>query len=168
MSRKEIVLAALVAALLAPPGFAQPRDFKIDAALFGYGLVGPTDRCCAFTLTLQANGNVVVVLELPFGPRPETKTYRYTVSQDDVRRVWAKIESSRFFDLPREVRDSIPVDGDERRVTAQRGVRRHAVLLGDPLHPTDARETRAAAVWLAIRRVMRIDERLDADPLPDK
>lgn len=84
--RWKTVLAALVVASLGPPAFAQPRDFKIAAAFCGYGLVGPTDRCCAFKLTLDASGNVVVVLDIPFGARPETKTYRYTVSQDDVRR----------------------------------------------------------------------------------
>jgi hypothetical protein len=79
------VLAALAVAVFASSTLAQPRDLKIEASLSGYNLVGPSGRCCAFRLTLDATGNVTVVLDIPFGPRPETKTYRYAVSPDDVR-----------------------------------------------------------------------------------
>lgn len=66
---------------------------------------------------------------------------------------------------PARARQAARDYGEMRTIRVQRGARRHEVLLSDLGNPSDSTQRRAAAVWKALRSILRTDEQLDADPM---
>ena len=157
-------VATITLAAMAATASAQSVALHIEASRQGYSLVWPTERCCAFSISLDGNGSVVVVVDVANGPRPEQKTYRFTVTPQEVRRISTSLEAERFFELPGQI-GSFAVDSDERRIRVRSGNRTHQLRLGGPGDGSeaDALGRRAERVWRAIRAVLRTEETLNAD-----
>lgn len=157
-------VVTITLAAMAATASAQGVALHIEASFQGYALIWPTERCCAFSISLEGNGSVVVVVDVANGPRPEQKTYRYRVTTEEVNRISASLEAERFFDLPSQM-GSVPVDGDERRIRVRSGSRAHQLRLGGPGDGSeaDAVGRRAERVWRAIRAVLRTEETVNAD-----
>ena len=102
-----------------PEGFRVPPDFQITYAS------GPLHAGWGggVTITAKANGRVEERQQLrpaQRGVRPGEKVTTYTISQDEVRRIYAQVLSCRFFDLKDQYWNQKVRDGGSHslRVTA--------------------------------------------------
>jgi hypothetical protein len=150
---------ALAVVSVASP-VAAPPELEVQASLSGFNLLWPTSRCCAFTLHLAANGELVTTLQLEGGP--VTTTSRLTA--DEVSGFRHVLEDARFFSLPHAV-GPMPVDGDEHEMRVRLGSRSRTVTLFD--WPDDwekapylsrselERTRRAYVVWSALRALVK-------------
>jgi hypothetical protein len=102
-----------------------PPDFEITYAS------GPlhADWGGGVTITAKANGRVEEKEQLPpaqRGARPGEKVTTYTISQDEVRRIYAQVTACRFFDLKDRYWNQKIRDGGSQSLRVTAGGRTNA------------------------------------------
>ena len=132
---------------------------SVKASLYGYNLLYPSTRCCAFTLSILPDGKATFLIE----GRPRQQEVQFTIPTEKLGLLRSALEENKFFSLPERV-GPIPVDGDEHRMEITLGTKKRTVVLydwrehlaeGDQLSK-DApdRIRRAHAVWKVLRSLV--------------
>ena len=155
-----LISAALTLALAAADSGSAKPELEIQASLYGFNLLWPESRCCAFNLHLRSSGALTTTITFADGP----VTSNLQLSDAELGALRDTLATARFFDLPKDV-GALPVDGDEHRMQIRLGNRSRTVTLYDwpddwstatYLSPKELERTRRAyAVWSAIRALIR-------------
>ena len=138
-------------------GSATAQELEIVASRFGYNLLWPTKRCCAFELRLPADGAGTLTVKRNGGPDPLTERLSVPMSREEIANLQRAIEAVDFFSLPKEICCG-PVDGDMQRISVRMAGRTHQVTFGDGASDTQRSEhQRALKVWRAIKGRFKLE-----------
>jgi hypothetical protein len=135
---------------------ALAEDLEISASRFGYNLIWPTKRCCAFELHITANGAATLTVNRNSGEQPVAESQAIKLPPERLAELRRTIDENNFFSLPAQICCG-PVDGDEQRIAIHLGARSHQVRFGMGASDEQrAEQTRAVNVWNAIKASFRI------------
>jgi hypothetical protein len=105
-------------------------DLDVQASLFGYNLLWPTSRCCAFELHISPDGGGTLVTEVNTSGQPVKTSRDLHLTADQIIKIRIKLRELDFFNVPTDSGFSI-IDGDQRRLTVRLGGRTHTVNIPD-------------------------------------
>lgn len=151
----------LCATLLSQPGAG--GVFTVDAKVDGYNLLDPCVRCCAFSVSVSADGEIASAVDGPSGRSVSTRK----LSGEELDALRAAVLNADFLSLPETLPLVIPTDADRHWMRVRLGQHEHEVTLygwTDDLGAGITRENgcaeveRAVAVWMAIRSLVPVEE----------
>ncbi len=155
------IVHAILSLVLATGALASAEPpLEIRASLYGYNLLMPEARCCAFELVIRPDGQMNASINLASG----VVVRDGQLSPAEFASLRQAILTAQFFDLPEDV-GAMPVDGDEHRMQVRLGSRSRTVTLYD--WPDDwsdagylsrnelAQTRRAYVVWAALRALVK-------------
>jgi hypothetical protein len=133
------------------------QDMDIVVSRFGYNLLWPTTRCCAFELHLPADGAGTLTVKRNGGSDPITEKHRVTLSPVEMTNLKRTLEAADFFSLPKEICCG-PVDGDLQRISVRLAGRSHQVTFGEGASDNHQSEhRRVLKVWRTIKDRFKIE-----------
>ena len=150
---RSIIVLALLLTAATTPAFAE--ELEIRASLFGYNLLWPTSRCCAFDLHISGDGAATVVIRNNSDERTATKTETFQLSSKQILDLKKLIADVQFYSLPKEMCCG-PVDGDQRRITVRIDNRSHQIEFGEVYGKQQKELAQAIKLWAALRATFTI------------
>ncbi len=136
---------------------ASAQDMEVGASRYGYNLLWPTKRCCAFDLHLLPNGIGTLAVKRNDAADPRTESRPLKLTAQDMLSVRRVVEEQGFFSLPGEICCG-PVDGDMQRISVSLGGRTHRVTFGEGAFEKQQGEfVRVMNVWRELKRFSKID-----------
>ena len=138
-------------------GSVEARDLEIVVSRFGYNLLWPSKRCCAFELRLPTDGAGTLTVKRHSGPDPRTEKHSVALSPEEMANLRRAVEAADFFSLPKEICCG-PVDGDMQRISVKLGGRTHQVTFGEGAADTQRSEhQRALKLWRLVKGRFKIE-----------
>jgi len=136
---------------------AGAEELEITASRFGYNLLWPTKRCCAFDFRVVIDGAATLSVKRNGTAEPVTESRSFELTPQGLLNIRRVLEQADFFALPKEICCG-PVDGDMQRISVRLGARTHQVLFGEGTSPNQRAElARALSVWRVLKGQFKID-----------
>ena len=136
---------------------AAAQEMEIIASRFGYNLLWPTKRCCAFDLRLLSDGSGTVAVKRNAATEPVIDSQPLKLTAEDMRALQRSVEEIDFFSLPKEICCG-PVDGDMQRISVSLGGRTHQVTFGEgALEKQRGEFGRVTKLWRELKRRFKIE-----------
>ena len=135
---------------------AAAEEIEILASRFGYNLLWPTSRCCAFNLHIAADGAATLTVKRSDSERPATELQTFKLSSEQLHTINKLVDDNAFFSLPKEICCG-SVDGDEHQIFIRIGKQSHRVHFGEGA--SDKQQTdfvRALNVWRGLKATFKI------------
>jgi hypothetical protein len=135
---------------------AAAEEIEIFASRFGYNLLRPTSRCCAFDLHIAVDGAARLTVKRSGGERPATESQTFKLSSEQLRTINKLVDDNAFFSLPKEICCG-SVDGDEHQIFIRIGNRSHRVHFGEVSSDKQQADfARALNVWRGLKATFKI------------
>ena len=122
------LFGVLIISIAAAAASISSSALEIEASLSGYNLLWPSQRCCAFKLHLQPDGNAIIVADIHESDHAGVYRREFVVSDAQTNRIRTFLAEIKYFEMPEICCGAI--DADVRKLRVRLGSRTR--LIGIP------------------------------------